>query len=87
MPKLRSLRTFVLSSLTVAATLATATTAYGQSCLGLPMPGKNYLGAEQREAWTGHGRQTPVYGGRPFRFTQHHDRLISRSASRYCPAQ
>ena len=64
MPKLRSLRTFVLSALTVAATLTTATTVYAQSCLGLPMPGKNYLGAEQREAWTGHGRQTPVYGGR-----------------------
>jgi hypothetical protein len=28
------------------------------------MTGKNYIGAEQRESWTGYRRQTPVYGGR-----------------------
>src|SRR5689334_22416257 len=54
-----------LRALTIAATLAlTATDAFAQRCLGLPMSGKNYLGMEQRESWTGHGKQTPVYGGR-----------------------
>ena len=64
MSTLRSLRAFTLPALTAVATLTTATSAYAQRCLGLPMSGKNYIGAEQREAWTGNRRQTPVYGGR-----------------------
>ena len=62
MPTLRII-TLVTAAVT-AATLAFATPAIAQSCLGLPMAGKNYLGAEQRESWTGNRRQTPVYGGR-----------------------
>jgi len=27
------------------------------------MRGKNYIGADHREVWTGHGRQAPVWGG------------------------
>ncbi|HUQ80442.1 MAG TPA: hypothetical protein VM076_04870 [Gemmatimonadaceae bacterium] len=58
MPTLRTL------SIAAAALLLSATTVFAQRCLGLPMAGKNYVGAEQRESWTGHRRQTPVYGGR-----------------------
>ena len=58
MPTLRIL------SIATAAVMLTATPALAQRCLGLPMSGKNYLGFEQRESWTGHRRQTPVYGGR-----------------------
>ena len=56
-----SLRTIGIAA---AAVLLSATPALAQSCLGLPMSGKNYIGFEQRESWTGYGRQTPVYGGR-----------------------
>ena len=49
----------IVAALTVASTPAAA-----QSCLGLPIVGKNYIGAEQRESWTGYRRQTPTYGGR-----------------------
>jgi hypothetical protein len=41
-----------------------ATDAFAQACLGLPIAGKNYVGLEQRESWTGPNRQTPVWGGR-----------------------
>jgi hypothetical protein len=54
-----------LNALTIVAALTFASTpAFAQACLGLPMMGKNYIGAEQRESWTGYRRQTPVYGGR-----------------------
>ena len=49
---------------TVAATMLAATPAEAQRCLGLPMSGRNYVGFETRESWTGHRRQAPVYGGR-----------------------
>lgn len=52
----------ILAAVVVASTRATD--AFAQACLGLPMTGRNYIGAEQREAWTGHNRQTPVWGGR-----------------------
>jgi len=48
----------------VAALTLTGTESFAQRCLGLPMTGRNYIGFEQRESWTGYGRQTPVYGGR-----------------------
>lgn len=55
-----------LRLLSIAATAVTlaADPALAQRCLGLPMSGKNYVGFEQRESWTGHRRQTPIYGGR-----------------------
>lgn len=58
MPTLR------LLSIAAALTTLAADPVLAQRCLGLPMSGKNYLGAETRESWTGHRRQTPVYGGR-----------------------
>lgn len=56
--------TLRLLTIAAAATLAAATPAFAQRCLGLPITGKNYIGAEQRESWTGYRRQAPVYGGR-----------------------
>jgi hypothetical protein len=64
MPTLRSLRSPRIIGIAAAAVVLSATPALAQRCLGLPMAGKNYIGFEQRESWTGHGRQTPVYGGR-----------------------
>lgn len=61
---MRTLRSIRLIGVTAAAVLLSATPALAQRCLGLPMAGKNYLGFEQRESWTGHNRQTPIYGGR-----------------------
>lgn len=48
----------------VAAVTLSGTEAFAQRCLGLPISGKNYIGMEQRESWSGYGNQTPVYGGR-----------------------
>lgn len=54
-----------LNALTIVAALTFASApAFAQACFGLSMTGKNYIGAEQRESWTGYRRQTPVYGGR-----------------------
>ena len=47
----------------VAALVFAGTDAFAQACLGLPMRGNNYIGADHREVWTGHGRQSPVWGG------------------------
>ena len=67
MPTLHTLRThrFVrVISIAAAAVMLSATPTLAQRCLGLPMSSKNYVGFEQQVSWTGHGRQTPVYGGR-----------------------
>ena len=50
----------------VAALVFASTDAFAQACFGLPMGGRgrNYVGVEQRESWTGPNRQTPVWGGR-----------------------
>ena len=56
-----------LRILTIAAATALAagpSVALAQSCFGIPMTGKNYVGIEQRESWTGQGRQAAVYGAR-----------------------
>ena len=54
-----------LRALSIMAALVFASTdAFAQACLGLPVTGKNYVGVEQREAWTGPNRQTPVWGAR-----------------------
>jgi hypothetical protein len=50
--------------LIVAALIYASTDAYAQACFGTPMTSRNYVGYYQRESWTGHDRQTPVYGGR-----------------------
>ena len=44
------------------ATIAASTPALAQRCLGLGTTGKNYLGAEQRQSWTGHGTLASVVG-------------------------
>ena len=54
----------IVAATTLTATTVAATPALAQRCLGLPMSGKNYVGFEQRESWTGYRRQAPVYGGR-----------------------
>ena len=56
-----------LRALSIMAALVFASTdAFAQACFGLPMAGRgrNYVGVEQRESWTGPNRQTPVWGGR-----------------------
>jgi hypothetical protein len=54
-----------LRAITIAAALLLVSTpVWAQACLGLPITAKNYIGAEQRESWSGHRRQTPVWGGR-----------------------
>ena len=58
------MKTLRIVTILAAVAALSATPAIAQSCLGLPMAGKNYIGAEQRESWTGYRRQTPVYGGR-----------------------
>jgi hypothetical protein len=51
-------------TIVAASAFAAVTPAAAQSCLGVPMTGKTYIGAETRETWVGYRRQAPVYGGR-----------------------
>ena len=57
-------RSIRLLSGSAALSVLAISAAGAQSCLGLAMPGRHYVGIESQRSFVSHARSTPVYGAR-----------------------